>query len=127
MMFGKAQDNEKMIREKENLVDKVKAFFSQRYVWLSLAVGFLWMFSVPFILTPLLEVLGDSADQFAWIFQTAFFPFTFSLYLLSDVIPQENWFVIYVFSFVLSMLFCLGVAFIIHRVRFRTGRILVSS
>ena len=119
-MSGKSQNNEKITGEKENLVHKVKGFFSQRYVWLSLTVGFLWMFSVPFILTPLLEVLGDNVDQFAWIFQTAFFPFTFSLYLLSDVIPQENWIIFYAFSFVLAMLFCLGIACIVHRVRTRT-------
>jgi hypothetical protein len=125
-MSRKSEKKEKMTGVNENpkglarLVRKVKAFLSQRFVWLSLTVGFLWMLSVPFILTPLLEVLSDNLNQFAWIFQTAFFPFTFSLYLLSDIVPSETWIVIYASSFVISVLFCLSVAYVIHRVRIRT-------
>ncbi len=123
-MCGGSEKN-KMTGEKERfqrvarVARKVKAFFGQKYVWLSLTVGFLWMLSIPFIVMLSLGALGDGANQFAWIFQAVFFPLTLSLYLLSDVIAEEIWIAFYGFSFVISMLLCLGAAYIIHKIRIK--------
>ena len=95
---------------------RVKGFLSQRYVWLSLTVGFLWMLSVPFILTILQGILGDSIQDFTWIFGLVFFPFTLSS-MIFDVFVSGGWAMIYGFSFVISMLFCFCAAYVIHEVR----------
>ena len=122
-MSGNSQNNRKTTKRKKILerlkrpVRRVRDYFSQRYVWLSLTIGFLWMFSVPFIVTLFQEFLGDRTEQFAWIFQTVYFPFTLASYLLSDVVPLEIWIVIYGFAFFISMLFCFCISYIIHRVR----------
>ena len=122
-MSENSPDNRKTTRTKKILerlkrpVRKVRDFFSQRYVWLSLTVGFLWMLSAPFILTLALGFLSNGIEQLSWIFQAIYFPLTLSSYLLSDIVPLEMWIVVYGFAFVLSMLFCFCVAYILHRVR----------
>jgi len=107
---GKLQTLKKLMR-------RVKGFLSQRYVWLSLTVGFLWMLSIPIILTILQGVLGDSIQDFTWIFGLVFFPFTLSSMIITDVSVSSAWVMIYGFSFVISMLFCFCVAYVIHEVR----------
>lgn len=98
-------------------IRRIRDFFSQRYVWLSLTVGFLWILSIPFILTSFQGFLGDRIEQFNWIFQTIYFPLTLSIYLLLDIVPTELWIVFYGFAFVISMPLCLCIAYIIHKVR----------
>ena len=107
---GKLQTLKKLMR-------KVKGFLSQRYVWLSLTVGFLWMLSIPIILTILQGVLGDSIQDFTWIVGLVFFPFTLSSMIITDVSVSSAWVMIYGFSFVISMLFCFCAAYVIHEVR----------
>ena len=99
------------------LMRRIKGFLSQRYVWLSLTVGFLWMLSVPIILTILQGVLGDYAQDFTWIFGLVFFPFTLSSMAITDMSVSSSWVMIYGFSFVISMLFCLCIAYVFHEVR----------
>jgi len=101
----------------KKLMRRVKGFLSQRYVWLSLTFGFLWMLSVPIIATILQGVLGDSIQDFTWIFGLVFFPFTLSSMIITDVFVSSDWVIIYGFSFVISMLFCLCIAYVIHEVR----------
>jgi len=100
----------------KKLMRRVKGFLSQRYVWLSLTFGFLWMLSVPIIATILQGVLGDSIQDFTWIFGLVFFPFMLSSMIITDVFVSSDWVIIYGFSFVISMLFCLSIAYIVHRV-----------
>lgn len=101
------------------VIRKAKGFLGQRYVWLSLTVGFLWMLSAPFIITIFQGFLGDSLKTFAWIFQVTFFPLALSSLIITDAAVPGVWVMIYAFSFVISMFFCLGIAYIIHRVRTR--------
>lgn len=115
---GKIVESGKL-RMLRKVIRKAKGFLSQRYVWLSLTAGFLWMLSAPFIITLFQGFLGDFLKTFTWIFQAAFFPLTFSSLIFTDVTAPEVWIVIYGFSFVISMLFCLGIAYIIHRIRTR--------
>lgn len=97
---------------------KTKGFLSQRYVWSSLTAGFLWMLSTPFIIT-IFQGFLSNFTKFTWIFQTAFFPLTLSSRIFTDVTALEVWIIIYGFSFVISMSFCLSVAYVIHRVRIK--------
>lgn len=97
------------------IVDKAKAFLNQRYVWLSLTAGFLWMFSAPIVITIFQGALGDSIDSFIWIFQAIFFPFTFASLIITDATAPGVWVIIYLLSFVISMCLCLTLAYIIHR------------
>jgi len=124
-MSRKSKKAQRRIEENERLqmlgkvIRKAKGFLSQRYVWLSLTVGFLWMLSFPFILTILQGIWGDYIERFAWIFQVTFFPLKLSLLIFADATVPGVWMVMYGFSFVISMLFCLSVAYIIHRVRIK--------
>jgi len=106
---GKLQPLKKLIR-------RAKGFLSQRYVWLSLTVGFLWMLSVPIIGTILQGAFGYSIQDFTWIFGLVFFPFMLSA-MIFEVFASSAWIMIYGFSFVISMLFCFCVAYVIHEVR----------
>lgn len=98
-------------------IRRIRDFLSHRYVWLSMTVGFLWILSIPFILTLFQGFLGDTIEQFNWIFQTIYFPLTLSIYLLVDIVPTEMWIVFYGFAFVISMPLCLCIAYVIHKVR----------
>lgn len=124
-MSRKSKKAQRRIEENERLqmlgkvIRKAKGFLSQRYVWLSLTVGFLWMLSLPFILTILQGIWGDYIERFAWIFQVTFFPLNLSLLIFADATVPGVWMIMYGFSFVISMLFCLSVAYIIHRVRIK--------
>jgi len=124
-MSRKSKKAQRKIKENERLqtlrkvVHKVKGFLSQRYVWLSLTVGFLWMLSIPFILTIIQEIWGDYIERFAWIFQVTFFPLKLSLLIFADATVPEVWMIVYGFSFVISMLFCLSVAYVIHRIHIK--------
>jgi hypothetical protein len=124
-MSRKSKKAQRRIEENERLqmlgkvIRKAKGFLDQRYVWLSLTVGFLWMLSIPFMLTILQEIWGDYIERFAWIFQVTFFPLKLSLLIFADVTVPGVWMIMYVFSFVTSMLFCLSVAYIIHRIRIK--------
>lgn len=96
---------------------KAKAFLSQRHVWLSLTIGFLWMASAPFAITFCQEYMSDFVDTYTWIILTAFFPFTFSSMMFVSVTVANVWIIIYGFSFMISMIFCLSVSHIAHKVR----------
>ena len=100
-------------------VGKVTGFLGQRYVWLGLTVGFFWMLSAPFIITIFQGFLGDYAQGFTWIVQVVFFPLSLSLLIITHATAPGAWIIMYGFSFVISMFFCLSIACIIHRVRIR--------
>lgn len=117
---GKAQrksreDGIRQILKKS--MHKVKAFLSQPHVWLSLTAGFLWMVSAPFVITFCQECMSDFVDTYAWILLTAFFPFTFSSMMFTGVTVPNVWVIVYGFSFMISMIFCLSVSHIAHKVR----------
>jgi len=99
------------------IIDKAKAFLNQRYVWLSLTVGFLWMFSAPIVITIFQRALGNSIDSFFWIFQAVFFPFILASLIITDATAPGVWVIIYLLSFAISMCLCLTLAYIIHRLR----------
>jgi len=117
---GKAQrknGEDRILQILKKSMHKTKAFLSQRHVWLSLAIGFLWMVSTPFVITFCQEYVSDFVDTYAWILLTAFFPFTFSSMIFAGVAVPNVWVIIYGFSFMISMIFCLSVSHIAHKVR----------
>ena len=115
---GKIGENGKL-KMLVSTVRKAKGFLSQRYVWLSLTAGLLWMFSAPFIITIFQGFFSGFLETFTWIFHVVFFPLTLSSMMFTDVTAPEVWMIIYGFSFVISMFFCWSVAYIIHRVRIK--------
>jgi hypothetical protein len=112
----KSRKGKEILERLKKPICRIRDFLSRRYVWLSLTVGFLWILSIPFILTLFQGFLGDTIEQFNWIFQTFYFPLTLSIYLLVDIVPTEMWIVFYGFAFVISMPVCLCIAYVIHRV-----------
>lgn len=94
-----------------------KVFLGQCYVRWSLTVGFLWMLSTPFIVTIFQRFLGNFIEIFTWIFQAVYFPITISSMIFAGMSVPGVWMIVYGFSFVISMCFCLATAHIIHRYR----------
>ena len=52
-------------------------------------------------------------------FQLVFFPLTIAAWAFRGSDPADVWAKVYSLAYVISMLFCLGVAYIIHRARIR--------
>jgi hypothetical protein len=103
-------------------VHKARAFLSKRYVYSGLLGGFLWMFSAPFIITALLGLLDESS---VWVIQLAFFPLMLSSLIIETIIADSVsyprvWLIIFGFSFLISTLLGLSIAYSIHRLRART-------
>jgi hypothetical protein len=105
-------------------VHKARAFLSKRYVYSGLLGGFLWMFSAPFIITALLGLLDESS---VWVIQLAFFPLMLSSLIIETIIADSVsyprvWLIIFGFSFLISTLLGLSIAYSIHRLRARTKK-----
>ena len=100
-------------------VGKVIDFLRQRYIWLGLTIGFLWMLSAPVIITIFQGFLGDYVQEFTWVVQVVFFPLSLSSLIITHATAPGAWIIMYGFSFVISMFFCLSITCIIHIVRIR--------
>jgi hypothetical protein len=115
---NKRENEENTFSQKlRGIISKALAFLGQTYVWLSLTVGFLWMFSAPFVIYFLGDfVEGLTGNPFLF-FQLVFFPLASVAWVFQSAAPADVWAIVYSLAYVFSMLFCLGVAYIIHRAR----------
>ena len=117
------------IQRLRRAVHNAGAFLGRRYVYSGLLGGFLWMFSAPFVIT---AVQGSLDESSVWMVQLAFFPLILSSLIIDTLIANSVyylgvWLIIFGFSFLLSMLFGLGVTYSIHRFRTRAKTVVRSK
>jgi FtsH-binding integral membrane protein len=100
----------------KRVVRKFTNFFGRRHIWSGLLAGFLWAFSVPFVITAFLPFFNNLSEEVKWIL---FFPLESSLTLMAWVLGPSS--VDAVLLWILSVFvgMFLGVVFTysIHRIR----------
>jgi len=112
-------DERTSFQKLQGVIGSAFRFVGQLYVWLSLTIGFLWMFSAIFVMFFLGDFFAGIMGDPTLFFRIVFFPFTIAAWAFSKVAAAEMWAIAYGLAYIISMLFCLGVAYIIHRMRIR--------
>jgi hypothetical protein len=113
------------VRSLKGIIKKVASFLGRRHIWSGLLVGFLWTFSMPFVLTAFPASFQNFSEEAIWIF---FFPLKLSFLLTEWMIKLElvnpvSWtFILWITSIFLGMLVGVAFTYSFHLIRVCKGK-----